>query len=140
METLSILDVLWNIFTNIDGLFFYFGEVKSIFVLIFFAEKFLMRVFNLNINFNKKINTFDPLEILNAKNQLKIYNMITNSIWYNCLQFLKNCINIYGKIHILLKNALFCTFFPLNRKSLYPNCTKLSENMTKCIEVIMLKF
>ena len=73
----------------------------------------------------------------NYLSNVKIYPILTNSICYNCLEFCKNCMNIYK---VILKILGFYYYFYIYTKGLYPNYTKLSDCMTKCIKIIVLNF
>ena len=49
---------------------------------------------------------------------------------------------IFTKIKYFTKENVnfFMFFFPINRKGFYQNFTKLSKSITKCIEIVMIKF
>ena len=56
---------------------------------------------------NKEKDTFEHFVSHSAANRLKNYHIILNVISYNCIEFNKNCLNIYTVINILRRNTDF---------------------------------
>ena len=90
----------------------------------------------MNNKLNKKKYPYDHPISCSAASHLKIYLMFPDSACYTILEFSKNFINIYTVINVLVKIANFS----FNRKGFYPNSMRLSENVTKFIEIVLLKF
>ena len=96
METLKHLNFRHFVkLQTLDGLFLDFGQVLSTFVLIFFTENFVTRLFGrrtTNVIKKKKI-LFPPVSCSTA-NHLKIYHMYPNFNRYSNLEFHNNRIFI----------------------------------------------
>ena len=142
MKTLSISDFLPNTFTNITWIVLeILGSEKHIFFSYFSQNNVSREYFWDEQQLNKKNNIFHHPVSCKAAKRLKIYQMLTNFISCDSLGFPKICLNIYGLVKNLFKNAeFFYALFPFNSKGFHPNCTILSENMTKHIENIVCKF
>ena len=73
-EILSILDFRLICSPILDELFFNIGDVKNIFIFLFFTENFVTNAIKFPITSQKrKNNTFDHTVPCSATNLLKIY-------------------------------------------------------------------
>ena len=103
---------------------------------------------NYKISLKKKVPEMSSIEILcklspvshKEANRLKMCLMFTYSICCSGLEFRNKFLYIRCVKNYFIYKSRFCTFFPFNKKDLYSNFTRLSENMTKYIESIVLKF
>ena len=74
-----------------NGLFLNFSDVKSISISIFLTENFSRgHLGEKKTNWIKEKNAFYHFVSYNPAKHLKIHQMFTNSVGYNCSNFLKN--------------------------------------------------
>ena len=139
METLSIFCVFSNIFRNIYWTVLRLCDRQKHTCLHTFPRKNCCNGIQGTIyKLSKKRYTFNLPVSRSTANNLKIYYMLTNSIFRDSIKFLKYFRNIYILMSILLK--IFKRSFPFiyfKRKGFLSqitwNCKKIWQNTSKLL-------
>ena len=92
----------------LDALFLDFGDVKSIFFLVFSLKIYYENNYFMKNKLEKiKQNPFVHPVLHDMKKHLKIYHKAKNVNCYICIKFLKNYMNLYKIIKVLFKIVKF---------------------------------